>query len=106
MIPKSPVKPQRVRRIPNGFGWVDHRLARERLFSGLSHSSMALYLLLVTVADGEGLSFWSERTICEVLDMTSASLREATRELEKADLVAYAAPIFQVLSLPSREAAR
>ena len=106
MIPKHPVKPQRVRRIPNGFGWVDHRLARERLFMGLSHSSLALYLLLISVSDGEGLSYWSDRTICETLDMTSSSLREATAELEKADLVAYAAPIFQILSIPVHEVAR
>ena len=106
MIPKHPVKPQRVRRIPNGFGWVDHRLARERLFSGLSHSSLALYLLLVAVADGEGLSYWSERTICEFLDMSSQALRDARQELERADLVAYDDPIFQVLSIPSREARR
>jgi hypothetical protein len=106
MIPKHPVKPQRVRRIPNGFGWVDHRLARERLLTGLSHRAMALYLLLVTVADGEGLSYWSEHTICETLDMSSSELRDARMELERADLVAYAEPIYQALSLPAREAVR
>lgn len=106
MIPKHPVVSHRVRRVPNGFGWVDHRFARERLCAGLSHGALALYLLLVTVADGEGLSYWSERTICETLGMTSATLRDATVELEKADLVAYASPIFQVLSLPGREVAR
>ena len=73
---------------------------------GLSHSSLALYLLLISVSDGEGLSYWSDRTICETLDMTSSSLREATAELEKADLVAYAAPIFQILSIPVHEVAR
>ena len=73
---------------------------------GLSHSSLALYLLLISVSDGEGLSYWSDRTICEALDMTSSSLREATAELEKADLVAYAPPIFQILSIPVHEEAR
>lgn len=106
MIPKHPVRPQRVRKIPNGFGWVDHRLGRERLYSGLSHEALSFYLLLITVSDAEGLSYWSERTICEVIGLSSGSLRLAAGELEDADLVAYSAPVYQVLSLPERGRAR
>jgi hypothetical protein len=99
MIPKHPVFPGRVRRVPAGFGWVDHRLVRERWIEGRSHASLSLYLLLVTVADAEGLSYWSEGSTCRLLGMDGSELRHAAAELETARLAAYAPPIWQVLEL-------
>ena len=99
MIPKHPVYPGRVRRVPPGFGWVDHRLVRERRIEGLSHASMALYLFLVTVSDGEGLSYWSRAAMCSVLAMDEGVFVKAGDELEEAGLVAHEPPIWQVLDL-------
>ena len=54
MIKKRPIYPQRLRRVPSQFSWVDHRLVRDRHIESCSHSAPALYLFLVTVADYEG----------------------------------------------------
>ena len=102
MIPKHPVYPGRVRRVPPGFGWVDHRLVRERRIHGLSHASMSLYLFLVAVSDSEGLSHWSEGSTCRLLGMEPEALRKAGAELEQADLAAHEPPIWQVLDLGRR----
>ena len=102
MIPKHPVFPGRVRRVPAGFGWVDHRLVRERRIEGVPHASLSLYLLLVTVSDAEGLSYWSEGSTCRLLGMEPSGLRRAVADLETAELAAYAPPIWQVLELGGR----
>ena len=102
MIPKHPVYPGRIRRVPAGFGWVDHRLVNERLIVGRSHASLALYLFLATVSDAEGLSYWSPGSICRLLCMESAELNAAAAELEVTDLAAYGPPIWQVLDLGRR----
>lgn len=99
-VVKRPVVPARVRRVPGSFSWVDHRLVREGRIDGCSHAALALYLFLVTVADAEGLSYWSENALGRRLRLDLARLRAARAELEAADLVAYEAPIWQVLALP------
>lgn len=97
---KVPVIPARVRRIPESFSWVDHRLVREGHVNGRSHAALALYLFLLTVADAQGLSYWSEQALGRRLQLETARLREVRAELEAAGLVAYEAPIWQVLELP------
>lgn len=99
-IVKLPPSPDRVRKIPESFSWVDHRLVREGHVNGRSPSALALYLMLLTVADGQGLSYWSEASLARRLSLPLVRLREACAELEAADLVAYDPPIWQVLSLP------
>ena len=54
--------PQRLRKVPRAFSWIDHRLVRDGHISRCSHEALALYLFLVTVADAEGLSYYSVRT--------------------------------------------
>ena len=46
---REPIVPQRQRRIPPQFSWVDHRLVREGHVQGRSAPALALYLFLVTV---------------------------------------------------------
>ena len=99
-IEKHPPRPERVRKIPESFSLVDHRLVREGHINGRSAPALALYLMLVTVADSEGLSYWSEASLGKRLSLSPVRLREARAELEAADLVNYAPPIWQVLSLP------
>jgi hypothetical protein len=98
-IMKLPVCPERVRRIRPGFGWVDHRLVRENHVERCSALALALYLFLVTVADHEGLSWWSERSVAQRLGVDAERVRQARAELEAADLVAYEHPVWQVLEL-------
>ena len=101
---KTPFVRDRIRRIASGFGWVDHRLVRDHYVERCSHAALALYLFLVTVSDGEGVSWWSERSLASRLGMEGDRLRQARAELEAAGLVAYEPPVWQVLQL--REANR
>ncbi len=96
---KAPFVRDRIRKIAGGFGWVDHRLVREHHVERCSHAALALYLFLVVVADGEGVSWWSERSLSSRLGMDIDRLRQARAELEAADLVAYEPPVWQVLQL-------
>jgi hypothetical protein len=99
MIKKRPIYPQRVRRIPSQFSWVDHRLVRDRHIESCSHPALALYLFLVTVADQEGISYYSDASVISRLGMDIQILHEARQNLIGAGLVAYEDPLYQVLSL-------
>ena len=98
-IPKAPFVRDRIRRIAPGFGWLDHRLVREHYVERCSHGALALYLFLIVVADADGVSWWSERSLTCRLGMDVDRLRQARAELESADMVAYEAPVWQVLQL-------
>jgi hypothetical protein len=89
----------KLRTVPKQFSWVDQRLVGERYIDQLSHEACALYLWLVTVADAQGLSFYSERSLCQRLSMTPTVLRQARQALLQCDLVAYEHPLYQVLAL-------
>ena len=90
---------ERLRRVPPGFSWVDHRLVRDRYISRCSVEALALYLFLVTVGDAEGLSYYSDGSITRLLPLDSAALSRARRELVAAQLIAYEKPLYQVLAL-------
>jgi hypothetical protein len=96
---KHLLDPQRLRKIPPQFSWIDQRLVREHYIERLSHAAAALYLFLLTVADAKGLSFYSERSIGRLLGMSAEGLEHARKELVRADLIAYRHPLYQVLSL-------
>jgi hypothetical protein len=59
-----------------------------------------LYFFLAAVSDKDGLSFYSDASIAVRLRMTEAVVVAARDELVREDLVAYRAPLVQVLSLP------
>ncbi len=96
--------PDRLRRIPKAFSWVDHRLVRDRHISRCSHEALALYLFLITVADAEGLSYYSDPAVERLLDMSESTLASARRTLCHVGLIAYDNPLYQVLSLDDRAA--
>jgi hypothetical protein len=54
---------------------------------------------LVTVADAQGLSYYSDKTAARLLSLNEAELREARRSLLAVGLIAYESPLYQVLSL-------
>ena len=91
--------PQKLRRVPQQFSWIDHRLVRDRYIGRCSAQALALYLFLVTVADGHGLSYYSDQTISRLLPLDVATLAGARQELIAAGLIAYQRPLYQVLAL-------
>lgn len=96
---KHPIYPERIRKTPKQFSWVDHRLVRDRYIDQCSHKSAALYLFLVTVADARGLSYYSDRSLLLRLNMEDRDLVKARMELVRIGLIAYQKPIYQVLPL-------
>lgn len=104
MISKIPPRPDRLRRIPPSFSWVDHRLVRQNRLRECDPAAWALYLFLVTVADVQGLSYYSEASLCRFLRVDFTVLSEARQQLLQNDLVAYKKPLYQVLDLDPAQA--
>jgi hypothetical protein len=102
MIHKRPICSERIRKVPSQFSWVDHRLVRDRHLEAITHPAAALYLFLITVADAQGLSYYSDAAIMTGLTMDSLMLDQARNNLIKAELIAYRKPLYQVLSLEPR----
>jgi hypothetical protein len=90
---------ERVRRVPEGFGWVDHRLVRGGYLHRADAKAWALYLVLVTVGDEHGLSYYSERNLGRLLSLSEEEIAGARRQLVSGGLVVYAEPLYQVLAL-------
>lgn len=108
---KSPViRPERLRRIRGTFAWLDHRVIREGHLGKLTRDEIALYTFLVLVGDRNGVSFYRNEKICEVLDyMEWADFHKARQRLIEADLIDFKPfskhdpnGFYQVLSLEQR----
>jgi hypothetical protein len=99
MIRKRVLRPDRVRQVPPQFSWIDQRLVRDRYMERCNNQALALYLLLVTVADAQGLSYYGDATICRLLSIPLQQLEHARRDLIGVELIAYQRPMYQVLSL-------
>ena len=107
---KQLIDHERVRRTPPQFSWVDHRLVRGNYLMRASAPAWALYLVLVTVGDEHGLSYYAPRTLARLLSLSEDGVAEARRQLIAAGVLAYAEPLYQVLGLattptPTRTAA-
>jgi hypothetical protein len=55
--------------------------------------------LRVTVADAQGLSYYSDPKAARLLSLSAAEFGAARRGLLQAGLIAYEPPLYQVLSL-------
>jgi hypothetical protein len=99
---KRPICLHRLRKVPQQFSWVDQRLVRDGHIEQLSHEACTLYLFLVTVADAQGLSFYSDRSVCRRLSLEHPALHTARQVLIQRDLVAYDKPLYQVLALDAQ----
>jgi hypothetical protein len=99
MVIKRVLCRERLRQVPPQFSWIDHRLVRDRHICRCSTDALALYLFLVTVADGQGLSYYSDQTISRLLPLDGPALARARQELTAAGLIAYQRPLCQVLGL-------
>ena len=96
---KRPILPDKLRRPPKQFSWVDQRLVRERYIDRLSHQACALYLFLLTVADAQGLSYYGDHSLCQRLSMSRPDLHQARQSLIQLGLLAYRHPLYQLLTL-------
>ncbi len=96
---KRLLDPSRVRRVPRQFSWVDQRLVRDNFMARCNTEALALYLFLVTVADAQGLSYYGDRSIGRLLSLPAEQLTQARQALIDAKLIAYEAPLYQVLAL-------
>jgi len=96
---KRLLNPSRMRRVPRQFSWVDQRLVRDPYLSRCDVCAWALYLFLVTVADARGLSYYADDSIGRLLSLDGKRLIQARQALIEADLIAYEAPLYQVLAL-------
>jgi hypothetical protein len=98
---KRVLRPDRLRRVPAQFSWIDQRLVREHHIERCDAGALALYLFLVTVADAQGLSYYGEAKLTKSLSMSAQRLRSARAALIELDLIAYEVPLYQVLALGS-----
>jgi len=93
MIVKRVLCPERARRIPAQFSWVDHRLVSDHYIDRCTHAAAALYLFLITVADARGMSYYSARTLSQRMAMEEHTLIQARAELVDIGLIAYRKPL-------------
>ena len=91
--------PERVRRIPSQFSWVDRRLVRDEVIGLCGSDALALHLFLVTVADARGLSYYSDHSIVRRLSFEPCQLFPARSRLQQVGLIAFEKPVYQVLAL-------
>ena len=101
MIAKSPILPNRVRKVPKSFSWIDHRLVSNRHIDRCSHAAATLYLFLVCVGDDKGLSYYGDQSIMKKLSMDQGTLQNARLDLIQNGLLAWQKPIYQILCLDS-----
>ncbi len=99
MILKTPILNTRIRKVPQSFSWVDHRLVQDRHIDLCSHAEAALYLFLVCVSDDKGLSFYGDKSIMKTLSMDQEILADARSGLIKNSLIAWQKPVYQVLCI-------
>ena len=99
MAVKRVLRAERLRRVPAQFSWIDQRLVRDRHVERCGLDALGLYLVLVTVADAQGLSYYGEASLGRLLSMPAPRLVAARAELIGLDLIAYERPLYQVLSL-------
>ena len=91
--------------MPEQFSWVDQALVQQRFIDRCDARSAALYLFLITVSDAQGLSYYGASTLARRLRLSDDEFASARQQLIDLELIAYRAPIYQVLALPGIVAA-
>jgi len=102
MIEKTPLCPQRVRKITGSFAFIEHRFLSDGFWRSLTHHELLLYLFMVLVGDRKGLSYYSFDKICSLLQVSTEQYLLARNGLIEKDLIAFDGLLFQVLSLPEK----
>ena len=102
MIEKRILCSDRVRKIGGSFAFVEHRFLRDGFWVSLSRDELLLYFLLVMAADRVGVSYYGYEKLCNLLSICADDYITARNALIDKDLIAFEAPLFQVLSLPAK----
>jgi len=79
---------------------------QENYFIRCDHPAWALYLFLTSVADAQGLSYYSDASLMRRLKMDLVVISASRQQLIQAGLIAYEKPLYQVLSLEPAGAPR
>jgi len=103
--------PQRIRKVPHSFAWIDHRLRSEGFLERLRPEDIGLYLFLAIAADRNGLSCWRLDCIQRAMPCFDRhALWDARRRLAELDLLTYRPwrrddpdGCYQLLSVPQLE---
>jgi hypothetical protein len=104
MNPKQILNHQRIRKIRDSFGFIQHRFLRDGFLSSLEKDEIALYLFWILAADRYGLSFYGDERICKTLRLSPMELQETRKALIRKDLICWEDPLVQVLELPVKPA--
>ena len=101
---RTPLRPDRLRKIDGSFAFLPHRFLRDGFWAALDHRELLLYILLVLVADRQGMSFYFDDRLAAILRVVLDDFLAARAGLLRKDLVAYdpAGPRYQLLALPPR----
>ena len=102
MIIKKVLSPNRLRKISGSFAFIEHRFLRDGFWDTLSQHELLLYMLLIVVADRNGLSYYSYDKLCTLLKISVDDYILARDALIRKDLIAFDGHLFQVLSLPQK----
>ena len=102
---KQLLRPERLRQVPQQFSWVDQALVQQHFIDRCEARSAALYLFLVTVADAQGLSYYGSACLMQRLHLGPEELAAARGQLIGLELIAYQAPLYQVLAISAPPAA-
>lgn len=100
MTSKSPICPDRIRRISGSFSWLDHRLLHNGFLRRMQPDEMLLYFFLVLVGDKNGISFYGYDSILKLLKLTLDQYITARNRLVDLSLIAFENGRCQVLELP------
>ena len=99
----QPPRPDRIRIIHGSFSWIDHRFLRQGFDQGLTRLEKLLYFVLIAISNQDGVSFYSDERLWEVLEIRHGhELTGARSELAARDLIAFKDGIYQVLELPAK----
>lgn len=101
---RTPIRPDRVRKIDGSFAFLPHRFVRAGFWASLTSTEQRLYVLLVLAADRQGMSFCYDDRLASQLCVVLDDFLLARAGLVRKDLIAYdpVGPRYQVLSLLER----
>ena len=98
----QPPRPDRIRCIRGSFCWIDHQFLRKGFDQRLTRIEKLLYFVLIAVSNRDGVSFYSDQRLGEILEIRHAhELTGARNELVDRGLIAFERGIYQVLDLPA-----
>jgi hypothetical protein len=101
--PPLPPRPDCIRSIQGSFSWIDHRFLRHGFDRGLTRLEKLLYFVLIAISNRDGVSFYSDQRLAEILDIQHAhELAGARNELMDRNLISYEHGVYQVLDLPPK----